>query len=261
VGILNKLAYQIGKFCFQVQNWTQKVKPATGMNTPLGKAVKIRAFLAGMFIGLVAYVVFLKFLIADEVTATAIGWIFFAPQYFVIWVIPQLDLPETVGLVSCYSIIMLLYGYIVLSFRLSPKTAVGTFLSTALLFLVFVHWFDSLMHSPSVEKLTVIIFWPVYLLSETFDHAGVSSQFVRILIDCVSVAFWYAALICCVRTTFMPIGKSVTIGQPNEPPRPVGAVIVNCAKCNQQLRLPASPYAVQVRCPSCKYEFNVAPKG
>lgn len=35
--------------------------------------------------------------------------------------------------------------------------------------------------------------------------------------------------------------------------------IVRCSKCNQQLRVPASPSGVQVRCPSCQFQFNVAP--
>jgi len=220
-------------------------------------ASKIRAFLIGMILGFLAYVIYLNFLTDDETTATAVGWIFFAPQYFVYWAVPKFDLSETVGLLSCYAFITLLYGYIALSIRLSPKTAVWTFFTTTLFYLMIIHWFDYLMNFKWLAILIQILFWPVYLLSFPLTDTGSYNRLTCILIECLSVAFWYTALLCGVRTIFMFFEKSDGNIKSRDPQPDDNQMIVYCAKCNQQLRVPAASSDVQVRCPSCQFENYV----
>jgi hypothetical protein len=219
---------------------------------------KIKAFVIGMGLGLFAYAVYLEFLTADESTATAIGWICFAPQFLVYWVASQFDLSETVGIVSSYAIMMLFYGYIALSVRLWTRTATWVFLVTVLLYLVLQHWIDYAKASDSRLLSTLIVFWPGMMLDPILTDGGISGRSSRILIECVSVALWYAALICGVRTIFMSFGKAKGNGA-STASQDGNKIILRCPKCRQQLRLPASPSGMQVRCPSCRFQFTGSP--
>ena len=187
---------------------------------------KIKTFLTGMVLGLLAYLIYLNFLTADETTATAVGWIYFAPQYFIFWAVPQLNLSETVGLVSCYSVITLLYGYIALSIRLWPRTAIWTFLITVLLYLMIVHWAAYLMNFKSLAILMKFPLWPAYLLDLSDD--GRHGNLVENIIESISVAFWYAALICGVRTIFIVLGRPTGNSQATKPSHHDGLVAGQC---------------------------------
>ena len=198
------LVVSAGRRNCDVCNIFLSVSTLTCMKTPTGS--KIKAFLIGMVAGFLAYIIYLNSFAEDDTSAIAIGWIYFAPQYLVFWAVTQFDLSETAALVSCYAIIMLLYGYIALSIRLWPKTAIWTFLIAALSFLMIVYWASFLLTIKSLAILIKFPLWPAYLLDISDD--GSHTNLVRITIECISVAFWYAALICCVRTSFMPFGKA-----------------------------------------------------
>lgn len=216
----------------------------------------MKAFLAGMMIGFGAYALYLKFLTSNQDVANAIGWIFFTPQHLVFWTFPNSAYPGTVATVVSFAVISLCYGYITLSFALSPKAGIVTFSISSLLFLLFVHWFKILISFSMVDAVTRFIFWPAYLLKITFDDAGVFNHFIRTLVECLAVSFWYASLICCVRAIPVLCRKRSSNVSPSDASADTDHLMIACVNCNQMLRVPAAPDGVLVRCPTCQFKFN-----
>ena len=174
------------------RNLTSNPAALSATSGPQKRMASLPAFIFGMGLGLAAYAVYIRFLVADEPTALSVGWIFFVPQYLISWCGSLLSAPPIVVLVASWLSIMLFYGYLCSSVKLAPRLSIGTALVSSAIFLALVYWqnVDSVFNA-----FAKAAFWPAVLLREEFDYIAYSNHLVRILIECVTVACWHAGLI------------------------------------------------------------------
>jgi hypothetical protein len=85
-----------------------------------------RAFLIGIFFGLLVYGIYIASTSSNEELASGFGWLFFWPQYPVAFVARLIGV-ETAPVGFCYIPVALYYGYIFVSIRLAPKVAAAWF--------------------------------------------------------------------------------------------------------------------------------------
>jgi hypothetical protein len=192
------------------------------MNTPIKTSSKIKAFMFGAMIGLLAYLVYSYLGSLNKFSIEAfdgLGWIFFASQYPVYWMATALDLPNGITFIISLTVITLSYGYIFLSFRLHQGLAIGAFLAGSSLVFIFMMSTElQNAFSGSLEMVPTALLWPALIMSDVTHDLNFSGGFIRIVIECFSVGFWYATLFSGIRTFFLLIKGPVNSPDLNAQP-------------------------------------------
>jgi hypothetical protein len=231
------------------------------MSQHIDNRSKIKAFVVGAIFGLVVYALYIKTLATgrNEVLAIDLGSVYFPFQYFFSLAFP-LDFSGESGDVSgtvfgLFTMAAVLYGYIFLSIRLSPYLAVGTFLVSSSLFLFLLVTYPE---GPSV--ILQMMFWEGTITLRALGQAEFGVRQIRIFLTCCTVGLWYVGLICGLRTLFRPFSGEAKNEDDRNSTFPISKTVVQCPKCSQQLRAPASTIPVNLRCPSCQTIFQFMPQ-
>ena len=199
-----------------------------------------------MLFGFLAYTAYLRFLSPNDITATGIGWVFFVPQYLVLWLGTWANSPAATITLSAYGLIGLYYGYAFLSFRLAPGLWRSVFITSGVLFLLVAHW-QHAVTGGWIMMLTCL-FWQAEAMRDVLYDFGFSNHIVRLFIESLSVGFFYATLITSVRGFFLLIN-------PRKSTRPAvqdSTEVINCPGCHQSLRIRSASHGAGFRCPVCK---------
>jgi len=160
-----------------------------------------------MVFGLAIYFLY-NWLCPDETTLLGVGWALFAPQFLALWILHATHLSDTAVVVWCYVVIALFYGYIFLSFRLSPRSAFGGFVVGGLGFVAFLCIIYCNNDLPQlIQHISEFAFWPAYRVNDVLMNYA-EPPIVRIPLEFLIQALWISAIFSGIHT-FFDLFKSV----------------------------------------------------